>query len=194
MRNHAFITNSLFAKSHALPISLIAVAFLIASLFAPTAFAQEPEKEGAGAIVSGQATAKDVGLPLYPGSKPHREDSGESPSARLGLWGGGSGFKLAVLKMESADAPEKVAAFYKKALAKYGKVLDCSNPSPAPSDANKKDSSSVLTCGDDKPEKGGVLFKSGTKEIQHIVAIQPNGKGSLFQLIALGAWSSDPQH
>ena len=45
----------------------------------------------------------------------------------MGLWGGSSGFKLFVLKMESSDAPEKVAAFYRKALAKYGTVLDCSN-------------------------------------------------------------------
>jgi hypothetical protein len=48
----------------------------------------------------------------------------------------------------------------------------------------------TLTCGDDKPEKGGMLLKSGTKEKQHIVAIQPNGQGSLYQLIALGNWSS----
>ena len=41
----------------------------------------------------------------------------------MGLWGGSTGFKLFVLKMETADAPEKVASFYRKALAKYGTVL-----------------------------------------------------------------------
>jgi hypothetical protein len=59
-----------------------------------------------------------------------------------------------VVKMESPDSPDKVAAFYKKALAKYGEVLDCSNP-PA-TDSERKDSSNVLTCGDDKPDKGGL--------------------------------------
>jgi hypothetical protein len=156
-----------------------------------TCSAQEPEKEGVGAILSGKASAEDVGLPIYPGSKPHKDKSDESPAARLGLWGGGSGFKLAVLKMDAADPPEKVAAFYKKALSKYGKVLDCSNPPPAQSDAENKPSSKTLTCGDDKPEKGGMLFKSGTKEKQHIVGIQPNGSGSLYQLVALANWSSD---
>ena len=159
-----------------------------------TCFGQEPEKEGLGAVLSGQARAEDVGLPIYPGSKPHKDKSDDSSAARLGLWGGGSGFKLAVLKMEAGDPPEKVAAFYKKALSKYGKVLDCSNPSPTQSDAEKKDSSKALTCEDDKPEKGGMLFKSGTKEKQHIVAIQPNGKGSLYQLVALANWSSDDKN
>jgi len=163
-----------------------------ACLISGPCFAQEPEKEGGlGVILSDKAGAKDVGLPLYPGSKPHKDKSNDSPAAHLGLWGGGSGFKLAVLKMEAGDPPEKVAAFYKKALSKYGEVLDCSNPSPDQSDTEKKSSSKTLTCGDDKPDKGGLLFKSGTKEKQHIVAIQPNGQGSLYQLVALANWSSD---
>jgi hypothetical protein len=90
-------------------------------------------------------------------------------------------------------SPEKVAAFYKKVLAKYGKVLDCSNPSSA-TDSEKKDSSNVLTCGDDKPDKGGLLFKSGTQQKQHIVGIEPNAKGCVYQLVALAAWSSDAKH
>jgi hypothetical protein len=178
----------------------VAVLFLcFASFFAvsiglvlPSVFAQEPEKEGAGVIVSGQAGAKDVGLPLYPGSKPHKENTNESQSARLGLWGAGAGFKMNVVKMESPDSPEKVAAFYKKALAKYGKVLDCSNPSAT--DGEKKDSANVLTCGDDRPDKGGLLLKSGTREKQHIVGIEPNVKGCVYQLVALAAWGSDSKH
>jgi hypothetical protein len=171
--------------------SVVPLAFFVLNPLAYPSFAQEPEKGGVGFIVSGQATAKEVGLPVYPGSKPHIENTNDSQSARLGLWGGGSGFKLAVLKMESADSPEKLAAFYKKALAHYGKVLDCSNASPSLSDDDKKDSSATLKCGNDRPEKGGMLFKSGSKEKQHIVAIQPNGKGSVYQVIALGSWGTD---
>ena len=163
---------------------------LVAALFAIPALAQqEPEKEGAGIVFSGKASSQDVGLPFYPGSTPHKGDSDDSQAARLGLWGGGSGFKLAVVKMDSADSPEKVASFYKKALAKYGKVLDCSSP-PPPSDAKKKDSN-ALTCGDDRPDPGGMLFKAGTKEKQHLVSITPNGTGSTYDLVALGNWSSD---
>lgn len=162
---------------------------LFASLFAlPTLAQQEPEKEGAGLVINGKASSSDVGLPLYPGSTPHKDDSNDSQSARLGLWGGGAGFKLAVVKMDSADSPEKVAAFYKKALAKYGKVLDCTHP-PVASDSEKN--SNALICGDDKPDAGGMLFKAGTKEKQQIVAIKPSGRGSAYDIVALGNWSSD---
>jgi hypothetical protein len=169
---------------------LFSLAALLFVASVSPAFSQDQDKDSAGIVVSGKASSKDVGLPVYPGSKPAQDDPNESQAARLGLWGLGSGFKMAVLKMESTDSVEKVAAFYKKALAQYGKVLDCSNATP---DSDKKDSAS-LTCGDDHPNKGAMLFKSGTKEKQHIVAIQPSGKGSLYQLVALNSWDSDSKH
>lgn len=149
------------------------------------------EQKGAGVIMSGDADAKDVGLPLYPGSRRHKDKDADSTGANLGLWGGGSGFKLVVLKMESDASSDKVADYYKKALAKYGKVLDCSHPSPAEADSTKNVSPEPITCDDDKPEKGGIVFKAGTKEKQHIVAIQPNGQGSLYQLIYVASWGNE---
>ncbi len=60
-----------------------------------------------------------------------KDNSDDSPAVQLGLWGGGSGFKLVVLKLESNDTPEKVAAFYRKALAKYGRVWNCADSTKA---------------------------------------------------------------
>jgi hypothetical protein len=169
---------------------------VVASLQAGFSQHAGSSQSGAGAVISGEASAKDVGLPLYPGSKRHKDKDDSSTAANLGLWGGGSGFKLVVLKMESADSADKVAGFYKKALAKYGPVLDCSHPAASTSDKNKSDSnksdaSKTLECGDDKPDSGGMLFKAGTKELQHIVGIQPNGGATLFQLLYLSAWGKD---
>jgi hypothetical protein len=147
---------------------------------------QGPETD-AGLIVSARATAKEVGLPIYPGSIPHKDQDkdNDSPAAKLGLWGTSFGFKLVVLKMESKDAPRKVADYYQRALAKYGTVLDCTNAA-RPQQA-KDENSEKLTCGDDKPETGGMLFKAGTKEKQHIVGVQPNGTGAVFQLLYVEA-------
>ena len=147
---------------------------------------QGPETD-AGLIVSARATAKEVGLPIYPGSMPHKDQDkdNDSPAAKLGLWGTSFGFKLVVLKMESKDAPRKVADYYQKALARYGTVLDCTNAA-RPQQA-KDANSEKLTCGDDKPETGGMLFKAGTKEKQHIVGVQPNGVGAVFQLLYIEA-------
>ena len=131
-----------------------------------------------------QVSEKEIGLPIYPGAKPHKDSDADSPAANLGLWGQSFGFKLVVLKLESPDAPPKIAAFYQKALAKYGKVLDCSDGSKKTDDSGKKQSPNALTC-DDTPETGAMLFKSGTKGKQHIVGIEAKAPGSVFQLVLL---------
>jgi hypothetical protein len=143
------------------------------------------DQKGAGITMAADADAKDIGLPLYPGSHRHVDKDCDSPGVNFGLWGGGSGFKLVVLKMESDDSVDKVADYYKKKLAKYGKVLDCSHTIDG-SNSDKDDKQ--LTCGDDKPEKGGLLFKSGTKADQRIVAIQPRATGSMYQLVHVAHW------
>jgi hypothetical protein len=49
-----------------------------------------------------------------------------------------------------------------------------------------------LSCDDDdSPEPGEVELKAGTKESQHIVAIEPNGTGTSFSLLYVEAKGSD---
>ena len=129
----------------------------------------EQDQSGAGVMVSKQATAKDVGLPVYPGARAHKDEKGDSPALQMGMWGGSFGFKLAVMKMESSDTPEKISA------------------------KNKTGDSKQIDCADDKPEKGGLVFKAGTKEKQHIVGVQPNGQGSVFQLVYMEARGDDKE-
>lgn len=155
--------------------------------------AQEKSKadKSVGFIASAEATAKEVGLPVYPGARLHKDEGEDSPATQLGLWGGAFGFKLVVLKMESNDAPDKIANFYRKALGKYGAVLNCSNAGTAPNEKDKSKSSKALDCGNDKADDGGMLFKAGTKEKQHIVGITPHGPGSVFQLLYVEARGVD---
>ena len=143
----------------------------------------EMGRNSVGFMASKEASAKDVGLPLYAGARVHKDKSDESPAVQLGLWGGSSGFKLAVLKLESNDAPEKVAAFYRKALAKYGKVVDCGDSSKATGEKAKGNSSNELGCEEERPESGELVLKAGTKEEQHVVGIKANGGLTVFQLV-----------
>lgn len=167
--------------------------------FAPSLAAQaKQDKESAGnkgskdagIYFNAEASAKDVGLPIYPGARPHKEKEDDSTSAKFGLWGSSFAFKLAVLKLESTDSPQKVAAFYKKALAKYGTVLECGAASSQSGDKDEE-SSKKLTCEGDKPEPGKMEFKAGTKEKQHVVGIEPNGNGTLLQLVYVESPDSD---
>ena len=138
------------------------------------------------------ASAKDVGLPLYPGSHRHQDSKDDSASLNMGFSGGSSAFKMAILKMDSTDSPDKIAAFYRKALSKYGKVLTCSGPG-SDSPASAKDSSagatkdaaksSTLSCDNDKPDKDDIELKAGTKQNQHVVGIKPEGAVTTYQLV-----------
>jgi hypothetical protein len=148
------------------------------------------DNDSIGFNLGKNASTKDVGLPIYPGARRHQDDANDSSALNMGLWGGTAGFKLFVLKMESADAPEKVAAFYRKALAKYGTVLDCSNASAA-SATNDDKTSKKLTCDDEKPKPGEISLKAGTKDKQHAVGIEPNGSGSTFQLVYMETKGTD---
>ncbi len=170
---------------------VLAALFMTLAFAALPAAAQDANGKSAGVYLGADAGAKDVGLPIYPGARPHKDKDNDTPATKFGLWGGSFAFKIAVIKMESNDSPDKVAAFYKRALGKYGTVLDCTNASASTSDEDKSESSKKLECGDDKPDAGGMLFKSGTKEKQHIVGVQPNGTGTIFQLVYVQVPESD---
>ena len=148
------------------------------------------DNDSIGFNLGKSASAKDIGLPIYPGARRHKDDANDSSALNMGLWGGSSGFKLFVLKMESYDAPEKVAAYYRKALAKYGPVLDCSNANAASAASDEK-SSKKLTCDDEKPKPGEISLKAGTKDKQHAVGIEPDGSGSTFQLVYIETKGTD---
>jgi hypothetical protein len=176
----------------ALFLLLLAAALPLAAQDQKSSSAQQSsnDNDSIGFNLGKSASAKDVGLPIYPGARRHKDDANDSSALNMGLWGGSSGFKLFVLKMDSSDAPEKVAAYYRKALAKYGPVLDCSKPSDATAASDDK-SSKKLTCDDEKPKPGEISLKAGTKDKQHAVGIEPDGSGSTFQLVYMETKGTD---
>jgi hypothetical protein len=102
------------------------------------------------------------------------------------------GLKVVALQYEADDAPEKVWDYYKKELARYGRVLECKPGSPD-MDIQKQDKDD-LTCSDDKRGKQirvssakGMQLKAGTQGKQHIVAVKPSGKGTEFSLVYVNA-------
>jgi len=128
------------------------------------------------------ADARDVGLPIYPGARPHKDDADDDSAAHVWALFGDAGFKLTVVKLESGDSPGRIAPFYRQALARYGKVLDCSGGS-LKAYSNGKNSSWQIECDDDHGKPGEVVLKAGTKGDQHIVDIKPNGSGGIIDLV-----------
>jgi len=135
----------------------------------------------AGLTFSDEATAADVGLPTYPGSKLFQDSGDSSPAANVGLSTSLFGFKIVAVKFETPDAPERVATFYRQALSKFGSVLECG--SAADGKRQPRSESGELACENDECETRCIMYKVGTRKNQRIVAIEPRGNGTRFNLV-----------
>lgn len=138
-----------------------------------------------GIHVSKGADVADTGLAVYPGARLKPEDSGhDDKSANVSISGFGYGLRVVALEYESDDAPEKILAFYKDQLKKYGSVLECHTSGHFNMNmkySDKSGESHALTC--DGGNGKNVELKVGTEENQHIVAVESEGKGSSFSLV-----------
>jgi hypothetical protein len=93
------------------------------------------------------ATAKDIGLPVYPGATPFKDKDSDSSSADLGFLLNSFHFSVKAVSFVTTDSPEHVLEFYRKPLAQFGQVLECDHGKPIGSLTVTK---SGLTCGDRK--------------------------------------------
>jgi len=128
------------------------------------------------------ASAQDVGLPHYPGAWKHKDKDGDSGA---NIWGafGAFGMKIAVVELDSNDAPGRIGDFYKNALRRYGPILDCSPGRPFPPKSGEH--SDRLDCSDGDSKPGTLVFKVGVKQNFRIVAIEPKGRVSEIALVAV---------
>jgi len=148
-----------------------------------------------GIHVSKDASAADTGLAVYPGARLKQKGSGgDDKSANVNISGFGFGLKVVALEYESDDSPGKLIAFYRDQLKKYGNnVLEC-HTSHLDVNADIKDSdhkTNELTC--EGSSGSNVELKVGTKENQHIVAVESEGKGSSFSLVYVRTHGKDAE-
>ena len=145
-----------------------------------------------GIHVSKGANVADVGLAVYPGARLKQGDSdGNDKSANVNISSFGYGLKVVALEYQSDDSPAKLVAYYKDELKKYGKVLEChtSHFDVNPDIKGSDHGSHELTC--EGTSGRNVELKVGTKENQHIVAVEPDGKGSSFSLVYVRTHGKD---
>ena len=147
-----------------------------------------------GIHVSKGANPQDTGIAVYPGAHLKQEDSdGTDKSANVNISGFGFGLKVVALEYESKDSPDKVLAYYKDQLKKYGNVLEChTGHLDLHTDLEDKNRSShELTC--EGTNGVNVELKVGTKEDQHIVEVEPEGSGSKFALVYVRTHGKDAE-
>ena len=133
-----------------------------------------------------------TGLPDYPGATLVEKDSGshDNGAADINMSFGSFQLRVKAVSFRTSDNPDKVQAFYRNALRRYGDVIECSDNRPV----GKPDHTSEgLTCDTSKNSRlpadqdlGKKLeLKAGSEKHQHIVSIEQEGAGAKFGLVAL---------
>src|SRR5215469_1456869 len=145
-----------------------------------------------GIHVSKGVNPEDVGIAVYPGATLKEKGNGDDKSANVNLSGFGYRLKVVALEYESKDSADKLVAFYTDQLKKYGSVLVCHTTGMnVNAGIRKRDDSNELTC----ESEGGhnVELKVGTRDDQHIVAIESSGSGSNFSLVYVRTHGKDAE-
>jgi hypothetical protein len=141
-----------------------------------------------------------IGIDLYPGAKPYKdsdEKDDDSNSADINLSFGDFHLGVKAASYITPDNQDKVIAFYKKDLARYGEVLTCRGSSTI---GTPDRTSQGLTCADkdhnhittgsDVKINGSVSsddleLRAGSDQHQHIVGIKSKDGGTKIGLVAL---------
>lgn len=146
---------------------------------------------GSLSVKEGSTDVKDTGLSPYPGARIAADDDDRHHSANVNISSSLFGLKVVALKYQSDDASDKVLAFYRKEMGKYGKVVDCTGGFSM--DFHHHDKDAEVTCNDHNGpgHEYKEQLKVGTENNQRILAIKPRGNGSEFALVYVRAWSRD---
>lgn len=141
-----------------------------------------------------------MGLPAYPGATLLKKDN-DHGAADVNMNFGSFHLRVKAASYQTPDSPDKVEAFYRKALAAYGDVIKCSNDKPV---GEPTQTAEGLTCDNDHKHvqidddmSRKMELKAGSKQHQHIVAIDADGSGTRLGLVALdlpGHLSSDEKN
>lgn len=135
------------------------------------------------------AVQSGVGLPEYPGATLVKKDK-DNGAADINMSFGNFQLRVKALSYRTGDSPAKVKEFYRNALARFGDVIECSDNRPVGTPTHTTEG---LTCDNEKENHITVNenvsskreLKAGSKQHQHIVAIEPEGNGTKFGLVAL---------
>jgi hypothetical protein len=136
------------------------------------------------------AVVDGLGLPVYPGAELVKKDK-NSGAADVNMSFGSFQLRVKAASYRTQDSPEQVTAFYRKALGRYGDVIQCQNDRPVGTPTRTAEG---LTCDNNEKqnhvyvnddESGKMELKAGSKQHQHIAAIDPEGNGTKFGLVAL---------
>lgn len=151
----------------------------ISAFVALATFALAPRPAAAEGIdirahlkIDDNATAAATPFSVYPGATRTKRRGNSTEGVKIDFALGSFGFKLDVVTLMSNDSPEKIAAYYRRELSRYGEVLDCSLSRKDP-ERMRIERETKLRCKNNRADEGVTQFRAGRKNQEYVVVIEP---------------------
>jgi hypothetical protein len=156
--------------------------------------------------VNADKPSSNIGIAIYPGAVAQPDHDGDK-DADVQLGFGEWKMRVQVAHFNTSDERDKVLAYYRKSLGRYGDVIECRDDQPV---GSPEKTAEGLTCSESEKhrhvnvntDEHGLTLRAGSKRHQHIVAFDKDDAASAsgptkFTLIALDlpaeTWKKDRQ-
>jgi len=136
-----------------------------------------------------------IGLSVYPGSTVWKDDSDDaknhdSHSADINMSFGDFHLGVKATTLRSTDSADKILAFYRKDMTRYGDVIECQGTTAIGTPTHTK---LGLTCNTDEnhgnhiniSETGKLELRAGSEQHMHLVEVVPKDGAQKIALVAL---------
>ncbi len=124
----------------------------LACLLAGTPAAHAQNSFDLSVHASSEVTPAAIGLPVYPGARLAAKHGDDDAAFDIGFAFGDTRLRLVGISYDSDDSPDRILEFYRKALSRYGDVLECDHGRAV---GSLSVTSSGLRCSD---KRGGDTF------------------------------------
>jgi len=137
----------------------------------------------------------EVGLSVYPGSTAWKDDADElkhhdNHSANIDMSFGDFHLGVKATALRSTDSSDKILAFYRKDMARYGDVIECQGTTAIGTPTR---TSQGLTCNNDERDHGRIEIgidnklelRAGSEQHMHLVEVQSKDGAEKIGLVAL---------
>jgi hypothetical protein len=137
-----------------------------------------------------KADVSAIGVTPYPGAVPVKDNDGDNSNADVNLSFGNFHLGVKTASFQTPDAPDKVLAFYRKDLAKYGDVIECKGDTAV---GQPTHTAQGLTCdtkehnhiGTHEHSDNDLELRAGSEQHQHIVGVEKKDGGTKIGLVLL---------
>jgi hypothetical protein len=136
----------------------------------------------------------NLGLSVYPGSTVWKDDDSDGKnhdnhSADINMSFGDFHLGVKATTLRSTDSPDKILAFYRKDMTRYGDVIECKGSSVIGTPAR---TSQGLTCNSDTNHNSVQIndgdemeLRAGSEQHMHLVSVRNKNGAEKIGLVAL---------